>query len=268
MSLEEDSHRTIARPAGLSGYTPQTYCSVCGKTTVKLPSHPCVSQHCVNSIHTSCLGTETEFDCSKVGSLRKALDITAPVSYVEDTTSAPTQSSDIESSPEDDLAHLLELQPSELVKVIRELRVELSRKNKLISFYSRVSSNISGARDAVVGVLDFIDNIAANHSSLGSLNTRTLASSARPNWIDEEWVNHITTNQDTQDWWTSENPRPLRNTTTAFPPGPRLACPTDQPVACVPGLDASTQLGPDAPRAVRPQPHIHGQATRPALVRV
>ncbi|KAK3848864.1 hypothetical protein Pcinc_044363, partial [Petrolisthes cinctipes] len=112
MSLEEDSHRAIARPAGLSGYTPQTYCSVCGKTTV----------------------------------------------------------------------------------------------------------------------------------NLGSLNTRTLASSARANWIDKEWVNHVTTNQDTQDWWTSDNPRPLRSTTTAFPPGPRLACPPDQPVASVPGLDASTQL--------------------------
>ncbi|KAK3849265.1 hypothetical protein Pcinc_043972 [Petrolisthes cinctipes] len=259
MSLEEDSHRAIARPAGLSGYTPQTYCSVCGKTTVKLPSHPCVSQHCVNSIHTTCLGTETEFDCSKVGSLRIALGITAPVSYLEETTSAPTHSSDTDSSPEDDLAHLLELQPSELVKVIRELRVELSRKNKLIRFYSSVSSNISGVRDAVVGVLDFIDNIAANHSSLGSLNTRTLASSACPDWIDKEWVNHVTTNQDTQDWWTSDNPRPLRSTTTAFPPGPRLACPPDQPVASVPGLDESTQLGPDAPSQTQPDSNTQGQ---------
>ncbi|KAK3880803.1 hypothetical protein Pcinc_014724 [Petrolisthes cinctipes] len=259
MSLEEESHRAIARPAELSGYTPQTYCSVCGKTTVKLPSHPCVSQHCVNSIHTTCLGTETEFDCSKVGSLRRALGITAPVSYVEETTSAPTHSSDTDSSPEDDLAHLLELQPSELVKVIRELRVELSRKNKLIRFYSSVSSNISGVRDAVVSVLDFNDNIAANHSSLGSLNTRTLASSACPDWIDKEWVNHVTTNQNTQDWWTSDNPCPLRSTTTAFPPGPRLACPPDQPVASVPGLDASTQLGPDAPSQTQPDSNTQGQ---------
>ncbi|KAK4327511.1 hypothetical protein Pmani_002027 [Petrolisthes manimaculis] len=132
----------------------------------------------------------------------------------------PHSSSDTDSSPEDDLAHLLELQPSELVKVIRELRVELSRKNKLIHYYSSVFSNITGARDAVVSVLDFIDNIAANHSNLGSLNTRTLASSAHLDWIDEAWVNHVTTNQDTQDWWTSENPRPLRSTTTAFPPSP------------------------------------------------
>ncbi|KAK3875385.1 hypothetical protein Pcinc_019723 [Petrolisthes cinctipes] len=214
------------------------------------------SQHCVNSIHTTCLGTETEFDCSKVGSLCKALGITAPVSYVEETTSAPTHASETDSSPEDDLAHLLELQPSELVKVIRELRVELSRKNKLIR---SVCSNISGARDAVVSVLDFIDNIATNHSSLGLLNTRTLASSARPDWIDKEWVNHVTTNQDTQDWWTSDNPRPLRSTTTAFPTGPRLACPPDQPVTSVPGLDASTQLGPDAPSQTQPDSNTHGQ---------
>ncbi|KAK4328405.1 hypothetical protein Pmani_001192 [Petrolisthes manimaculis] len=171
----------------------------------------------------------------------------------------PTHSSDIDSSPEDDLAHLLELQPSELVKVIRELRLELSRKNKLIHFYSRVSSNISGARDAVVSVLDYIDNIAANHSSSGSLNTRTFASSARPDWIDKEWVNHVTTNQDTQDWWTSDTPRPLKSTTTAFPPGPRLACPPDQPVASVPGLDASTQPGTDAPSQTQPDSNTHGQ---------
>lgn len=158
------NHKTIARPTGISGYTPQSYCSVCGKTTAHVALCACVSQQCFNSAHVSCLGEETE-----------ALGITAPVSYKEDNNTTSSQSSQTDtqtdSLPEDDTADLLELNPSELVDIIRNLRLELNKKNNLVSFYSRVSSNISSARDAAVSVPSFIDNIAANHSSLETFNT-------------------------------------------------------------------------------------------------
>lgn len=259
MTVEAEKHKTIARPAGISGYTPQSYCSVCGKTTANSPFRACVGENCDNSAHISCLGTNTEFSCSTVGSLREALSITAPVSYV-DRNSASLNSSESStesnSSAEDDTADLLKLQPTELVDIIRGLRVELSRKNKLINFYNKVSSNISGARDAVVGVLEFIDNIAANHSSLEAFDTRTIASSARPEWIDNAWINHVTANQDTQDWWMSENPRSLRSTTTALPPGPRLISP-EQQVTSAPSTEASTQS--DTNESTQTQPETRGQ---------
>ncbi|KAK3878982.1 hypothetical protein Pcinc_016426 [Petrolisthes cinctipes] len=170
-------------------------------TTVKLPSHPCVSQHCVNFIHT----TETEFDCSKVGSLHKALGITAPVSYVGDTTSAPTHSSETDSSPEDDLVHLLELQPYELVKVIPRGRSTLELLPRLPAPTGLIKS--------------------------GSTTSPLIKTPKTPLW----------------------------STTTAFPSGPRLACPSDQPVASMPGLEASTQLGPDAPSQIQPDSNTHGQ---------
>lgn len=46
-----------------------------------------------------------------------------------------------------------------------------------------MSSDNSGARDAIVDILDFIDNTAADRLSLEALKTRTIASS-RPDWID------------------------------------------------------------------------------------
>ena len=250
---------------------PQNYCSVCGKTTVSAAARACVSPNCANSAHIACLGSETEFDCSKVCSLRENLGITAPVSYKEDNNTASSQSGEADTNDtnpsltsEDDTEDLLELPPSELVNIIRNLRLELSRKNKLIRFYGNASSNISGARDAVVSVLDFIDSIAANSSSSEALNTRTIASSARSEWIDNAWVNHVTTNQDAQAWWTSDNPLPLRSGTTAFPPGPRLAGP-DQPVDRVTGLDSPTHSGSDASSQTQPDSNTHDLAVTDTL---
>ncbi|MPC73944.1 hypothetical protein E2C01_068287 [Portunus trituberculatus] len=67
--------------------------------------------------------------------------ITAHVSYKEDnnnTTSSQSSQADTQtdSSPEDDTADLLKLNSSELLQIIRDQRLEFSKKNQLISFYN------------------------------------------------------------------------------------------------------------------------------------
>ena len=93
---------------------------------------------------------------------------------------------------------LLQLPPTDLVSIIRNLQAELVKKNKALHLYSSFSNNIGGVRDQVVNVLSFIDKIAASHSSLEDHFVRSIAASARPNRINDEWLDHVTSNQETQ----------------------------------------------------------------------
>lgn len=216
------SHTLIARPPGLSGYLPQRYCSVCGLTSVNKEVSSCSIAHCPNVAHSSCIGASNiEFNCSQVGALRTARGITAPVLHVtESAPSVPQAGALPPPSPSDtEDEELLELPPSELIKIIRQLRLEVTKKNNTIRFYNQISPNIGATREALVTVLGFIDNIAATTSTLEGLGVRSIASTARPDKIDDDWVKHVTASQETQTWWTSPKPQALLNNTSVLPPG-------------------------------------------------
>lgn len=268
MTGDVSHHRLIARPPGLPGYAPSRWCAVCGKKTTDKPVVHCSASDCPNIVHVNCLGDKTSFDCPEVGDLRTAQGINAQVAYHEPTTSdqqenvvtpdtAPdddTLSDSFEGPSDDDL---LKLQPTELVSIIRNLQGELVKKSKALHLYSSFSNNIGGVRDQVVNVLSFIDKIAASHSSLEDHSVRSIAASARPNRIDDEWLDHVTSNQETQTWWTSSKPKPLLYNTSVLPPGP---CPT---VAVLPGTSAPAPNATDTE-----QPNHTSAPEQPGLASV
>lgn len=233
MTGDVSHHRLIARPPGLPGYAPSRWCAVCGKKTADKAVVHCSANDCPNIVHVSCLADETTFDCSEVSAQRIALGITAPVGYHDPTASnqheevvtndTSSEGDALSGPPEGIDEDLLKLNPTELVSIIRNLQAELVKKNKALQLYSSFSNNIGGVRDQLTNVLSFIDKIAASHSSLEDHSVRSIAATARPSRIDDEWLDHVSSNQETQTWWTSTKPKPLLYNTSVLPPGP---CPT------------------------------------------
>ena len=226
-------HRLIARPPGLPGYQPGRWCAVCGKTTSNRTIIDCSSGDCPNTSHTNCLGDNSTFDCCEVSALRTAQGITSPVVYQVAAAEPPEGGAAFHAEPfdvpaadddDDDLDDLLQLDPRELVENIRQLRKELKRKKNILSFFEATSQTLAEKRDAVVTVLDLIDNICATRSSAEELDTRSIAATAKPHRIDEEWDRQVASSDVTANWWKSGKPRPLQSTvttTTINPSGSR-----------------------------------------------
>ncbi|KAK3883764.1 hypothetical protein Pcinc_011938 [Petrolisthes cinctipes] len=255
-------HRLITRPPGLPGYQPGRWCAVCGKTTSDKSIIDCSSGDCPNTSHTTCLGDSNTFDCCEVLALCTALGITAPVVYQAATADSQdssdlldTDTSDVAAADDDDdLEDLLKLDPRELVENIRQLRKELKRKKNILSFFEATSQTLAEKRDAVVTVLDLIDNICAIRTSAQELDTRTIAVTAKSHRIDEEWERHVASSDETANWWKLVKPRPLQftvaSTTTNNSSGPSHPLPPWTTTA--PSKDASTATVPAAvPRNFR-----------------
>ncbi|KAG0712473.1 hypothetical protein GWK47_018400 [Chionoecetes opilio] len=176
MQGDVSHHQLIARPTGLPGYAPVRWCAVCGKKTANTEVIPCTTAvDCSNIVHTTCVGSNTTLDCGEVSALRTAADISAPVVYQEAVADLPQGVANIPESPtvddsDSDYADLLQLEPRELVEIIRQLRVELARKKNIINYFETTSHTLADKRDAVVTVLDFIDNICATRSSIEEID--------------------------------------------------------------------------------------------------
>ncbi|KAK4303660.1 hypothetical protein Pmani_024351 [Petrolisthes manimaculis] len=247
------SWRLITRPPGLPGYQPGRWCAVCGKTTSDKTIIDCSSGDCHNTSHTTCLGNSNTFDCCEVSVLRTALGITAPVVYqgatvdsqdFSDVLDADTSDVIAAEDDDDDLEDLLQLDRRELVENIRQLRKELKRKKTILRFFEATSQTLAEKRDAVVTVLDLIDNICSTRSSAEELDTRSIAATAKPHRIDEEWDRQVASSDETANWWKSVKPRPLQSTVattstiTNNSSGPSHPSPPQTTI--VPSKDAST----------------------------
>ena len=79
-----------------------------------------------------------------------------------------------------------------------------------MNHFEKFSRDIAKHRDTVVSVLEFIDNIAAVKSTCEELEVKSVACSAFPNKIDEEWNGEINSNPDLCEWWNSGKPRRLK----------------------------------------------------------
>ena len=89
----------------------------------------------------------------------------------------------------DDRSDLVQLQPEELIDIILKLRAELHQKKFILSFFESTAKTLAEKRDAVVTVLDLIDNITSIRSNVEDLSLRNIATSARPEYIDKDWQN-------------------------------------------------------------------------------
>ena len=204
----EPRHVLIARPAGLSGYAPREWCSVCGKKSSSDTVLKCTIVGCPNTCHAKCLQEGNAFSCAQVQDLRSALNITDSVVYVEE---APLQDEETLPQPKhDEDDGLLELERDELVAIVRQLRLDLAKKNNILGFFNAFSEDIAKHRDAIVTVLTLIDNIAATKSSLEELEVKSVSCTAQPDKIDKDWTKLIQENSQTHSWWTSDNPRKLK----------------------------------------------------------
>ncbi|KAK4308630.1 hypothetical protein Pmani_019689 [Petrolisthes manimaculis] len=246
-------HHLITQPPGLPGYQPDRWCAVCGKTTSDKTIIDCSSGDCPNTSHTTCLGNSNTFDCCEVSALRTALGITAPVFFPVATTDSQdfSDTSDVTAADDDDdLEDLLQLDPRELVENIRQLRKELKRKKTILSFFEATSQTLAEKIDAVVTVLDLIDNICSTRSNAEELDTRSIAATAKSHRIDEEWDRQVASSDVTANWWKSVKPRPLQSTVaststiTNSSSGPSHPSPPQTTIA--PSKDAYTATVPAA----------------------
>ncbi len=127
------------------------------------------------------------------------------------TNEVNERESEVDAANQEDDSELLELEPQRLVSIIKQLRAELRRKKNILSFFDTTSKRIAEQRDAVVTILEFVDNIASTKSSFEELDVRTIATSASPEWIDKQWQDRVSTNQASSEWWSSKKPRKLRS---------------------------------------------------------
>ena len=198
-------HSLITRPVGLPGYAPKAWCAVCGKTTANLSTQNCVTTDCPNVCHTDCLNGEENFNCFNVDTLRSAFHIPDAISYVENSDNVNT--------PENYFDNELEnLEKNELLAMVKKLQADIVRKNSILSFFSTTTADLANKRDAVVSVLDFIDNLLATKTSLEELEVNSIACSACPENIYEDGQSAVESDENLKSWWESGKPKKLKRT--------------------------------------------------------
>ena len=205
-NISGKKHSLITRPLGLPGYAPKVWCAICGKTTANLSIQNCVTADCPNVCHTDCLNGEENFNCFNVDTFRSVFKIPDIISYVEDSDEVNAGI-----SPDNDLdKELINLEKKELVAMVERLKAELVRKNSILSFFSTTTTDLANKRDAVVTVLEFIDNIIATKTSLEELEVNSIACSACPEKIDEDWISAVESDENLKTWWESGKPKKLK----------------------------------------------------------
>lgn len=178
---------------------------MCGKTSASAETFKCIEPNCPNICHSSCLNGSENFNCSVVSGLRSLLSIPDDVIYIDSITEGAG-----DGHMEEADNGLLQLENRELVAIIRKLQTYITQNNSILNFITPLSFDIASKRDAVVSILEFIDNITATKSSLEELEVKSTACSACPDKIDADWSVVIAADQQLNAWWTSGKPRKLR----------------------------------------------------------
>lgn len=75
----------------------------------------------------------------------------------------------------DEEREFLQLEPTDLVKIICNLKSELARKNLLLKFLGTTTEDIASKRDAFVNIFNFFDSIVASTTALPFLEVRSIA---------------------------------------------------------------------------------------------
>ena len=214
MSDIEVPHKQIDRPKGISGYKPSQWCSVCGKASRGDNAVKCVQLNCLNLCHNTCLADLEHFNCNKVTDLRNSFDIAHPVVYIEEDIhnieTEDTQEETLEQETQE-RNDLKEKCKEELIEVILKLRKEATESRALTSNLKRICKTIASKRDALVEALEFVDTLTATVDSIDETAKKSIACSAIPHRIDEEWQKKVETNPQLDNWWQKEKPKRVNN---------------------------------------------------------
>ncbi|ROT82154.1 hypothetical protein C7M84_024685 [Penaeus vannamei] len=222
---EQNEHQRIARLIK-TGICPDKWCCVCGYALRRTEDAvKCASGICQNFCHVICLHGNSDFACDQTASLRDLAGIAVPVEFL--LHNPPAEEAPVQ-PPLTEEEELLNLPSNQLITIVRNLRAELSRKNSLLTFFNTFSENLASKRDAVVTVLQLIDNIQATKSSIDSLEVNSIACTANAERIDKEWCGKTNTHSAAKAWWTSGKPRPLKSCFTQPPPLPEAPETADQ----------------------------------------
>ena len=210
-------HQKIARIVR-NGQCPAVWCSVCGyacrgpQNTVE-----CDEAECTNCCHPSCLQANSTFNCTETSQLRTVANINEPVMYMT-TQLEPSSGSS---------GNLEDASKEELISIITTLRSELSSKNSLLSSFNAISHDLAAKRDAVLTVLELLDNIQAIKTGSDSLETRTIACSAKGEKIDEEWENKLSSEtpggREAKLWWREKTARTGASSTSSNYQQPQIS---------------------------------------------
>jgi len=207
----QNEHKRIARLIK-TGICPDKWCCVCGYAVRRTEDAvKCTNETCQNFCHIICLHGNSEFVCDQTVSLRDLAGIAEPVEFIRHHP--PAEEAPVQWNPTEE-EELLNLPSNQLITIIKSLRAELSRKNSLLTFFNTFSENLASNRDAVVTVLQLIDNIQATRSSIDSLEVNSIACTANAERIDREWCGKTNTHLAAKAWWTSGKPRPLKSCRT------------------------------------------------------
>lgn len=152
-------HFGIQRPKGLPGYTPRIWCCICGRAAKEGNYYVCPGDGCMNKCHKECLGDNEEFLCSMAEDLRAQQSILEPVTYMQHLSNE----SDVEEAEED----LSQKSKEELIGEIKLLRAKIDSYTPVNKYLGRLCQEIGSKRDAIVGVLEWIDNLSAAINTAG-----------------------------------------------------------------------------------------------------
>ena len=230
---QTDVHLRIARHIKVSGPCPSKWCTVCGyKIRPEDNRVDCGGNNktCQNSCHLSCLHYSRNkiYNCADTYNLREIAGFPAPVEYLPLDQPPPQADQDQDqaqgqSDTEEEEENLQDLTNEDLIALakdrqreIKNLRKELAKKTALLSHFN--TEDLATKRDAVVSVLEFINNIQAIKTSTDALEVKSTATSARADLIDDDWLEKInspsTGGVEAKDWWNSGKPKHLKSNPT------------------------------------------------------
>ena len=213
MSQEPRQHRLrIERPRGLPGYRPKLWCAVCGRAAAT-DDKLCEVANCPNICHIQCLADDPVFNCEQTSLLRDVHGIADNVTFhtthqaQEDNANEESINNSDENNEDEDLQHL---EKSELIDIVKNLKKELTNSKTRLNNYKACIDKLPEKRNILVEAISIIDTLVATQTNTEELQQRTIAASAYPSRIDEDWENHIENNDEVYIWWTSETVGRLR----------------------------------------------------------
>ena len=196
---ELNSHKKIKRIEGIGGHTPAFYCCVCGKSTKKNSSiFTCISE-CPNVCHLECADSDSVFHCSQVEQLRIQQGITQDVLYVNGsetniTQTVPDSLPDADPGPDRDSSQELVDEPNQhLLQVIRTQKATITQLLKHLAVFTDSDLTLTKLSSAIVSAKAFIADC--------SINTASIAATARDAGIDAEFDKSSQQNPAIKNWW-------------------------------------------------------------------
>lgn len=208
--------RLIERPSSISGYRTATWCAVCGRTGSSSTVKRCFTATCPNLCHADCLGEDTDFKCGNTVRLRSRAGISDPVTFQSSATPATSPLLAVHSQQEAE-GDLNDLGKEELVKLVKDLRLELASTQSQLQSYGPILSVLKDTRQVLVETLKIADDLAAIRDNSEIQLQKYEACAVRPQKIREEGAAAAAANQLPSGGSADSPPPPYPSQTSSLP---------------------------------------------------